>query len=388
MALVAGGEGGHYIVDGFASITGTVTTQTTTKRSGTHAYACDSTGGNAAAYMTYTTSTQVTATTRYHRVWFRASAFPTATSSIFGCGAWVVRMSSAGAISAATIANVPITGSTTQSVSANTWFSVEVEFTFVSAGNDTIVVRVDGTQIANSTEALVASGPINAIPGWIDAPGASKVLYVDDMTITDSTGSAPTTAPHREGKIVALLPTADSARDAGWLNGASGTTSLYDAVNNTPPTGVVIGSAGATTQVRNAVSTTAEAYSATMTTYTAAGIDSDDTVNLVQAVAMAGNSSTTGSDTLGVQVTSNPAIAEVTPSIDVTTGTFPTGWNWGATTWANLPSVTKGTAPVMRIRKNIANTRTSQCCFMGMMVDYTVVTAGAATRYRSIMMVG
>jgi hypothetical protein len=214
------------------------------------------------------------------------------------------------------------------------------------------------------------------------------VLYADDMTITDSSGSAPTTAPHREGKIVALLPTADSARDAGWLNGASGTTNLFDAVNNKPPTGVVIGSAGATTQVRNAVSTTAEAYSATMTTYTAAGIDSDDTVNLVQAVSMGGNSSATGSDTLGVQVTSNPAIAEVTPSIDIVTGTFPTGWIRGATTWANLPSVTKGTAPVMRIRKNIANTRTSQCCFMGMMVDYTVVTAGAATRYRSIMMVG
>jgi hypothetical protein len=90
-----------------------------------------------------------------------------------------------------------------------------------------------------------------------------------------------------------------------------------------------------------------------------------------------GNSSTTGTDTLGLSVASNPAIAEATVNIDVNDGTYPTGWNRGATVMSENPSVTLGTAPVMELRKLVATNRTNACCFLGMYVAYTEDTAPA-----------
>jgi hypothetical protein len=52
------------------------------------------------------------------------------------------------------------------------------------------------------------------------------------------------------------------------------------------------------------------------------------------------------------------------------------------------PSVTKGTAPVMRIEKIVSTTRINTCCLMAMSVAILPNGSPAGTRYGSIMMVG
>jgi hypothetical protein len=43
------------------------------------------------------------------------------------------------------------------------------------------------------------------------------------------------------------------------------------------------------------------------------------------------------------------------------------------------PTVTLGTAPVMRITNSTASTRIADVCFMGIYVDYTAAVVAAAT---------
>jgi hypothetical protein len=78
--------------------------------------------------------------------------------------------------------------------------------------------------------------------------------------------------------------------------------------------------------------------------------------------------------------------ASGTTSTDTVAGTYPTSWNRGAGTLTENPSVTKSTAPVMRVTKTVSTTRIHTVCLMGIYVSYLEGVAG--TRYRAILMIG
>jgi hypothetical protein len=137
------------------------------------------------------------------------------------------------------------------------------------------------------------------------------------------------------------------------------------------------------TQIRNATSNANVNYDATMTTYTAAGVGSSDTVNVVLPMVATGAPVSTSAKAGTVGVASNPTIANVNLGTGgtagafwsgVAIGTYPTGnkWSFGTTTYA--PTVTVGTAPVMRVTQVTSSTRIAIVSEMGIYVDYTPAT--------------
>src|SRR6185369_369314 len=121
-----------------------------------------------------------------------------------------------------------------------------------------------------------------------------------------------------------------------------------------------------------------EAYDATMTDYTTAGVGAGATVNVVDPVISTAAPVSTSAKVGQVGVVSNPAIAVInltgnsgqfwsgTPA-----GTYETGWKWSHGTRTYAPTVTLGTAPVMRVTQVTSSTRIAMVCLMGIYVDYT-----------------
>jgi hypothetical protein len=206
------------------------------------------------------------------------------------------------------------------------------------------------------------------------------------VALNDSTGSTNNTWVGEHG-VVCLLPTADSA-DGNWTAGGGG-TSLFPAVDNVPPVGLATGASSTdTSQIENASNSVPSNADLTMQSYTAAGVGSDQTIKALYTIIAQGSSSTTGSDTMTHELVSNPAVAaNGTNSVDIVAGTYPSGWNRGQGTITEDPTVTLGTAPVMRVTKTGAVTRIHTVCFMGIMVSYSPTPAATARRYFSVISV-
>jgi hypothetical protein len=391
-----GAETGHLHAEGMVTWSGAAAIVTTAPRSGSRCFQYTASAGNAAA-LDRLSITTVSGTRYWKTLWFyfpSATGTPSATARLFAmhtagltANLFGVAITSGGKIQLVQGGATQIGSDSAASVATDTWHRLDVGWEIATAGNDYVEAWFDGVSVASSSGSslwttLAGDLLIGQTDGVVGSAGfgANKVVRIDDMIFQDNQGSVNNTRSSGDEKVVLLLPTADSARDAGWVTGASGTTSLFEAVNNIPPAGLDNASATSTSQIENAVSTTAQEYDATMTTYSAAGIGAADTITAIYALIEGGNSSTTGSDTIGVSVESNPVIAETTPSIDVNDGTFPTGWLRGATGIVENPTVTIGTAPVMSVRKNIASTRVSTVCFMGMYVSYVESLVDTLTR--------
>jgi hypothetical protein len=242
----------------------------------------------------------------------------------------------------------------------NTWTVIEVSYV---PGTGATVVRVNGVQ--------VASGTIETTTGafcYIANMFGAGVAFVDDWAINDSTGAAQNSWPGL-GQVVHLQPVSDNGR-IGWVAGVSGTTNLWDAVNNAPPVGVAQASGTVTSQIEDNANNTTDTYVAALQTYTAAGVPAGSTVVLAKPYALIGNSSTTVRQ--GGVTTTNPTISETvqgTPA--AVAGTFPTNWSLLSPSPTMSPTVTLGTAPTLTLRKATASADYLMCCAMALLVEYT-----------------
>jgi hypothetical protein len=383
-----GAELGHVHVELLAATGAPFTYDTAVKRSGAASYKFSVSGAGATALYNFAGAVGT-------RVWVTAWFYLPAATGLPAAGVRVLGFSasSGGQFASAMIradgkirlqnqANAQVGSESVAAAQVDTWHRLDLGLEIEAGSTDFVELRFDGVTVATSSvQALSDAAPTRLHFGFIENPG-TEVIHFDDIILNDDTGSVNNTWPGDE-RVVALLPTADSARGANWLGGADGTTNLWDALDNIPPVGVATASATNTSQIENAASTIVEEYDATMTTYTAAGVGGNDTVTAIYGVWEAGSSSTTGSDTIAGEVESNPAIAEASSSVDFVTGTYPTGWTRGQTAMAENPTVAKGTAPVMSVRKAVATTRVHQVCLMAMLVSYAVGPAG--TRYRAII---
>lgn len=261
------------------------------------------------------------------------------------------------------------------------WYRIEMSVTLDASNNVTASeLRLDGVTVASNSGVSIAGGGVQFIAGWIDSPGASKVCYIDDVAVNDASGAAQNTWPG-PGNVVLLKPTADSAVGTSWTDSAAATSGLFASVDNTPPLGIADTTASAGHQIRNAGSNSAS-YDATMTTYAAAGISAADTVNAVVPLCNTAAPVVTGAKTGSVGVVSNPTIANIAFVNGATAaanfwaggaaGTYPSNWKWEKGTITAAPTVTVGTAPVMRVTITGGTaSRVAMVDAMFMYVDYT-----------------
>lgn len=387
-------------LDGFTGFTAT-TVETTIFRSGSASAKVDSGAGNAAGNVRTGASTVTLANGQtkvyFGRICYYFVDYPidgTEISALATChvgggsGNLSIQMNSTGNLRAN--ADGSASSYSSQVVSKNEWHRIEVKWTVtqVTTTNQTITINaifLDGTDLSLTATNTGSSG-INAIAylsaGWLTAPGANKVCYIDDVAWNDDQGASQNSYPGDE-KIVLFLPISDNARDTLWTGGAGGTTSLFDAVNNTPPVGTA--SETNTTQIEHAggAGGTTDRYDANMTTYTTAGIASGDTINVMQFFDVDGEDVTTGTKLLNFEVLSNPVMASpgnVTAGNDAGgLGTYPSFWSVHRSGMTYNPSVTVGTSPVMRVRRPETATRVASVCFMGIYVSYTPAAAPAVS---------
>jgi hypothetical protein len=378
------------------NVTGAATRDATVSRPGGGANVaaslkCDSGAGNAAASASLANQClgtgagggQFVATTTYSkRFYFCFDDLPTSDTDILryvSTTAITVRLRTTGALALYNAtAGTQIGSDSTLIVVADgvTWYRIDLSV--IRSATPTITfaeARVNQQIIATSGVLALTASSVNGATavGWITAPGANKVLHVDDGAINDSTGTHENTYPD-EGNVLLLLEVSDNARSAGWLAGAGGTTNLFDAGNNMPPVGVALASATNTSQIKNGAATTTDNYDANLTDYTTAGVDPMDTITLVHPLWALGCDSATATNIARLLV-SNPQSnggTESTQSTGAIAGTYNSNWkqpNNGLHIVYN-PTVVLGTSPVIRVGKR-TNTaaRTVMCCFMGAYVE-------------------
>jgi hypothetical protein len=378
----------------------TVSYDTTVPRSGVRCIKVDSGAGNTSGGIQLQSGVPAAFSTNrviWHRYCVRFANFPTAATPFAGIVSnmnnvtdgtdrpFRLSVDSSGFLGLG--GGSPFTLGSTSSFqfSLNTWYRIEVQttFTFVASTSSQYSVdeiRVDGNTITWAAlprvRPFAAASPtalLSTLGGWIATPGANCVMYLDDFALNDDSGANQNTWPG-DGKIVLLLPISDNTV-TGFTTGAGGTTSLFDAVNNRPPTGAA-DPGTATSQIRDATSSATDNYDANMTTYTNAGVGSIDQVRVVQWAINHSTASTTSIPSRSGRLASNPVEGSDTTMTNPTAAasTWPTGWVWGFGPMDYTPSVTFGTSPVLRVGKRTSSTRIVDVAFMGVQVEYRTGT--------------
>lgn len=234
-----------------------------------------------------------------------------------------------------------------------------------------VILWIDNTEQFNS-EAFtgVAIAPEGARQGWFSAENTAK-LSLTGIGVNDSTGEKETS---RLGARLGayLRPISDKA-NTGFTAGAGGTEKLWESQDNAPLTGVVLASATNTSQIKDANNNATDNVEFNLSSYETAGIGASDTVTLVQLLAAGGNSTVT-SRTLSAALVSNPEIVATTLASGTTAaGTHPTGWKFIKSAMQYVPTVTKGTSPVLRLKKGTASTDSMMYEGAGLLVEFIPV---------------
>jgi hypothetical protein len=278
-----------------------------------------------------------------------------------------VRLKSTGVLDV--YVNTTLIGSTS-ALSLTTWYWIGIRQV---TGTSVAFLQVDGLDSVTGTATVSA---VSAIVGCSGTEASGLDIWFDDL-IGESVGLL---AP---SNVALLVPTSDNAVGTGWTLGTGTAISSngFTAVKNTPPLGVADLAAGSDVkQIRNASANANVNYDANLTTYTAAGINVGDTVLVVLPVTATAAPVTTSSKQGTVGVASNPTITNIALGAGGTPGafwsgaagaTYVTGWKISRGTLTTSPSVTLGTAPVMRITQVTSSTRIAVVCFMGMYVAWT-----------------
>lgn len=388
-----GAESGHLAAE--ASSTGLATVGTAanttlqggTKRSGDFAFQFDSGAGNVAAGVKPTFSGLGTI---YGRAYLRFGAFPASTVPVVqasGGGAALLQVKCTAGGALQLFQNTTQVGSDSSALSTGTWYRVEWYAYLNAAGDDSIELRIDGTTVASGTGAYWASGTFtDATVGWIEAPGASKLLYADDLALNSTAGSQHN-AWCGAGAILLLRAVGNGVSLGSWVDGWGGTSGIYTCLDNTPPAGVGEASASNVSQIENYANSATDTGSFNLRSYTAAGVPSGNVVTAVRFVAVHGEAQTggtPGAKSMSFKLASNPAEASETI---VTAGedagfvsTYPTKWRTALGTIIEFPTVTLGTEPVIEIGKRTATTQSVECCLLGALVEHAEPAPRAGIR--------
>jgi hypothetical protein len=264
------------------------------------------------------------------------------------------------------------------SLPLNAWSVVEVAYVATTGAT---TVMVNGVVVGSGTLETIAAATVAYV--GIYPPTTACNVYLDDIAINDSTGTAQNTwcGP---GRIVMIQPAATFA-NVGFTGGKGSTVSstFWQLINFYPPAGDRQNNSF--DQLQDPTSNTTDYFEATMQSFAAAGIPTGSNVALVKAHVVHSNSTTT-SRTNGVSVLSNPVIAEATGTTGtVAATTYPTGWTTLDTVYSYAPVVPPTTGAVVKFRKGTASTDYSMICQMGMIAEF-VPPPNAPSRPRQAVM--
>lgn len=360
------------------SHSGTITRDTAIKRSGAASWKFDSTAGNVAANVNLDSAAAYSAATTYFfRFYMRFAALPSSSVVVFTLNAgWAVRLTSGGKLQL-----IRVTGSTqvgsdsTETIAVDTWHRIELMFIMSSGSQGTDAeLRLNGTTVAIDTGQTM-TGMSTPLFGWTTAPGASKVMYMDDYACGDSTGADNNTWIGASN-IIMMLPISDNNRGV-WTAGAGGTTSLFDAVNNFPPAGLANASATNTSQIKILSTSLPSNCDLNLDTYLNAGVPAGSLIESVMLCAVSGEDPATGTKAGTIESVSNPA-SGASPSFNFgldagLQGTYAGLWAWHRHCFSVSTQPTLSTAPVIRITctSGSTGTRAASCCYLGMYVEYS-----------------
>lgn len=388
--------GGFYRFEGpYAVGAGaTCSRDTSIKRSGTASRA-NNTGASASnSYTNFNVGLQGEFG-YYLRFYFRVSALPSTSSTLAILSDNSILLTSARLTSGGKlqlwndVAASQIGSDSAATIAVDTWYRLELYTKVISAGTDEAALRLDGTTVASASGLALSTSMVTlGYFGWCNGDHtANSIINIDDVALNDDQGATNNSWPG-EGSIVYLNAISDNARGANWTGGAGGTTSLFEAVNNSPPSGVAAGSATNTSQIKN--TNTADVtgnYDADMESYTTAGLTAADTIALVQSIFQVGSSAATNI-TSAIRIVSNPAQGSEESKLSGTgaaIGTYGSEWHthWGEA--QDSPSVTLGTSPVLRFGRRGTEAAELHCCGMRIAVEYvpgeasTFVSRGTMT---------
>lgn len=279
---------------------------------------------------------------------------------------------------------VQFTNTAANYVTTNVWYMFEISITLGTGSIDAAEGRIDGLSIGSVSSVSIGDGPTVEMRMGKNADqsntSSTANVWIDDVALNDSSGASQNTFPG-PGKVVLLLPTADSSFGAGWTLGTgTGITNGFDSINNTPPLGVADLAVGSDPkQIRNASANANVNFDTNMTTYRAAGISNYDIIRVVSPVIATAAPVSTSAKSGTVGVASNPIITNVALGAGgsagafwsgVAAGTYPTGWKWSYGTTTYNPVVTIAAGAIMRVTQVTSSTRIAMVSFMGIIVEY------------------
>lgn len=367
---------------GFGGTGSSATFDTAVVRSGLASYKFVAGPAGAGATFAYTQWNRATAVnnTIYYRAYVYFNAVPDVADDfmqLLSSGAYIatVRFTPTGTIRLMDSTGTQV-GSDSAALSLSRWYRVELSAMAPNAGNGTAELRLDGAVVATSgsvntgTAALIGCDAGSGVNGL--STGMS--MNIDDIALNDSTGGSQNGYPG-SGKVVLMKPISPDNSRTGYTGGAGGTTNLFDAVNNTPPIGLVLASATNASQIKDVVANLTDNYIANLAAYTTAlgssggGLTTQEKITLVQPILSVGNSNATAHN-WGVTLT-NPTIAESTQAgVAAIAGTWPSNWVTFLGTTSYAPTPTLGTSPTLKVRKNFSTANANMVSFMGLLVEY------------------
>ncbi len=269
-------------------------------------------------------------------------------------------------------------GSASSALALNTKHRIEIALNVnTTAASSTISLKINGTTVVNNVTTNIGSVPSYFVLG--DYLGLSPFtggngVWFGAMALNDDQGAYENTWVG-DTTFSVLLPASDNTR-TGWTAGAGATTSLYDALNNRPPTGS--GTPTDAAQIKNVNSNATDNLDLNMQTYTAGSVPTGNSVRLVQPFAQVAFADTT-TRSLALDVIFNPASAgEVAGNPKNAAGAAasasPTNWRTIVGPVVYLPNVTRGSAPIVRIGRRDATAGTMYADFVGLLVETGPVT--------------
>jgi hypothetical protein len=387
---MAGGEGGSTVTDGMTIPGSAPALDTTIVHGGAYSWKWQVTA-NPGSFGSFA-FTGVLGRTYYYRLYVNVATFPTTEDlgimsfdNVNDVSLVAIGINTSHQAYLFDLINGAQVGSVCPEVMVtNRWYMFDLACRVSASTNDDYAeARMNGVSFASSSSLNLGADVLKFIfMLGLTTSGSNDTFtfYQDDLALNDDQGSVNNTWCGEE-KIVLLKPISDNARGTNWVAGASGTTNLWNAVDNKPPVGVASGSATTTSQIRNATGDTTGNYDANLETYASKGIRPQDIVNAVQGVWELGCSSATAT-TGATRIVSNPAEGSET-SISFSTGgiagTSPTNWKRQGNTMIDRPAVNLLTSPVLRVGKRQNTTRVGMCDFMGLMVGFTQVTKASVT---------
>lgn len=221
----------------FTALTGTASISTTVHRAGAAALRSNPTAGS--GYIEHQIDTAAAVKRTFHRFYLRVDTLPAAATAVYAIGQsgffpCHLRLSPTGALQLWDSSLGAAVGTASTALVTGVWYRVEIDHQDAAAGTATAAAYLNGVQFG--TGAVTVINGFSRIRAGVYTPTTTADIYVDDIAVNDTTGTAQTGLPGA-GSVVHLSPSAmgDFNDFPTQVGGTAGAANNYTRVNETTP---------------------------------------------------------------------------------------------------------------------------------------------------------